>query len=44
MSRGGCWILDENPTGYEVEEHITTNVEVNLQMVSTLKRKIPYEA
>ena len=44
MSRGGCWILDGNPNGCEVADYISTEVEVNLQMVSTLKRKIPYEA
>ena len=37
MSRGGCLLLDENPKGYEVAEHIATKVEVNLRILSTLK-------
>ena len=37
MSRGGRLILDVNPKGYEVAEHIATKVEVNSQMLSTLK-------
>ena len=39
ISRGGFLILDGNPKGYEVSEHIATNVKVNSQMISTLKNK-----
>ena len=37
MSRGGRLLMDGNPRGCEVEEHIATKVEVNPQMLSTLK-------
>ena len=37
MSRGGRLLLDGNPKGYEVAEHIATVVEVNPRMLSTLK-------
>ena len=37
MSRGGRLLLDGNPNGYEVAEHIATKVEVNPRMHSTLK-------
>ena len=37
MSRGGRLLLDGNPKGYEVSEHIATKVEVNPRMLSTLK-------
>ena len=37
MSRGGRLLLDENPKWYEVAEHIITKVEVNTQILSTLK-------
>ena len=33
MSRGGHLILDGNPKGYEVVEHISTKVEVNPLML-----------
>ena len=39
MSRGGSLLLDGNPNGYEVAEHIDTNVEVNPRMLSTLKNE-----
>ena len=41
MSRGVILILDVNPKGYEVSEHIATKVKVNLRMVSTLKKTKP---
>ena len=44
ISRGESFLLDENPKGYEVTEYISTNVEVNPQMLSTLKMKNPFEA
>ena len=44
MSRGGHLLLDRNPKGYEVAEHIATKVEVNPRMLSTLKTKNPFEA
>ena len=34
-----CLLLDGNPKGYEVSEHIATKVEVNTQIISTLKNK-----
>ena len=37
ISRGGRLLLDGNPKGYEVADHIATKVEVNPQMLSTLK-------
>ena len=37
MSRGGRLLLDGNPNGYEVAYHISTKVDVNPQMLSTLK-------
>ena len=37
MSRGGSFLLDVNPKFYEVEEHISTTVEVNTWVISTLK-------
>ena len=37
ISRGGRLLLDGNPKGYEVAEHIATKVEVNPRMLSTLK-------
>ena len=37
MSRVGCLLLDRNPKGYEVAYHTATKVEVNPQMISTLK-------
>ena len=37
MSRGGRLLLDGNPKGYEVAEHISIKVEVNLRMLLTLK-------
>ena len=39
MSRGGRLDLDGNPKGYKVAEHIATRVEVNPQMLSTLKNE-----
>ena len=39
MSRGGRLLLDGNPNGYEVAEHIFTKVEVNPRMISTLKNE-----
>ena len=33
MSRGGHLLLDGNPKGYEVAEHIATKVEVNPRML-----------
>ena len=37
MSRGGSLILDGNPKGYEVAEHISKKAELNPRMLSTLK-------
>ena len=37
MSRYGRLLLYGNPKGYEVADHISTKVEVNPQMLSTLK-------
>ena len=37
MSRGGHLLLDGNTKGYEVADHTATKVEVNPQMLSTLK-------
>ena len=37
MSRGGRLLMDRNPKGYEVTEHIATKFEVNPRMLSTLK-------
>ena len=37
MSRGGNLLLDSNPKGGEVSEHIATKFEVNTRMLSTLK-------
>ena len=39
MSRGGRLLLDGNPKGCEVAEHIATKVEVNPWMLSTLKNE-----
>ena len=39
MSRGGHFLQDGNPKGYEVAEHIYTKVEVNPRMISTLKNE-----
>ena len=36
--RGGLLFLDGNPKGYEVEEYITTKVEVNSWIISTLNK------
>ena len=38
MSRGGRLHKERNLKGYEVGEHISTKVEVNPQMLSTLKK------
>ena len=38
MSRGGHLLIDGNPNGYEVSAHIATKVEINPQMISTLKK------
>ena len=37
ISRGGRLIMDRNTKGCEVAEHIAKKVEVNPQMLSTLK-------
>ena len=37
--RGGHWLLDGDPKGYEVAEHIAKRVEVNIRMISTLKNE-----
>ena len=37
MSRDGRLLLDGNQMGYEVADHISTKVEVNTRMLSTLK-------
>ena len=37
MSRGGCLLLDGNPKGYKVADHVATGVEANPRMLSTLK-------
>ena len=37
MSRGGRLLLDGNPKGYEVAEHIATKVEVNTRVLLTFK-------
>ena len=39
ISRGGRLILDGIPKGHEVAEHISTKVEVNPRMLSTLKNE-----
>ena len=39
MSIGISLIMDANPKGYEVSEHIATKVKVNTWMLSTLKNK-----
>ena len=39
MSGGGRLLLYENPTEYEVAEHISIKVEVNTRMLSTLKNE-----
>ena len=39
ISRGRHFLLDKNPKGYEVAEHISTNVKVNPQIISTLNNK-----
>ena len=39
ISRGGCLLLDGEPNVYESAEHISTKVEVNPQMISTLKKE-----
>ena len=44
ISRGGPLLLDRNPNGYEVAENIVSKVEVNPQMISTLKTKNAFEA
>ena len=44
MSRGRLLILDGNPKGYEVAEHVATKVEVNPWMLSTLKMQNPFES
>ena len=41
MSRGVSLIMDINPKGYEVSEHIATKVKVNTWMLSTLKNTKP---
>ena len=38
MSRGRIFLLDGNPKGCEVAEHIATKFEVNPWMLSTLKK------
>ena len=38
-SRVRHFLLDGNPKWYEVEEHIATKVEANIQMLSTFKNK-----
>ena len=38
MSRGVHFLLDGNPKGCEVAEHIATQFEVNPWMLSTLKK------
>ena len=37
ISRDGRLLLDRNPKGYEVTEHIFTKVKVNQRTISTLK-------
>ena len=44
VSRVGRLLLDGNPKGYDVAEHIATKVEVNPQIISTLKNKNLFEA
>ena len=44
MSRGVILILDINPKGYEVSDHISTKFKVNPWMISTLKKLKPIEA
>ena len=41
MSRGVILILDVNPKGYEVSEHIAKKFKVNPWMISTLKDTKP---
>ena len=41
MSRGRRLLLDGNTKGYEVAEYISTKVEVNPRMLSTLKNEKP---
>ena len=38
MSTDGGLLLDGNPKGYDVAEHNTTKVDVNPQIISTLKK------
>ena len=42
MSRGGRFILGGNTKGCELADHISTNVEVNPWMRSTLKNENPF--
>ena len=41
VSRGGIFILDKKPKGYEVNGKIATKLKVNPQMISTLKKGNP---
>ena len=43
MSRGGLLLLYVNKKGYELAEKISTKVELNPRMLSTLKTKNPSE-
>ena len=44
MSTGGFLLLDRNPNGCEVAEQISTKVEINTGMLSTLEKKYSFEA
>ena len=37
MSRGGNFIMDGKPNGYQVSQYIATKFQVNAQMLSSLK-------
>ena len=44
ISRGARLLLDRKPKLYEVAEHLSTKVEVNPRIISTLKTQNPFEA
>ena len=39
MSKGGLLLLGGSSNGYEVAEHIAKKIEVNPQMLSTVKKE-----
>ena len=43
ISIGGNLIMDRNPKGCKLAEHTSTKVEINIRMISKLKKQFKHE-